>query len=240
MKKVCLILLALLLIGLTAFAVAETKPGEEVTVNLTLTNTEACYVRVLAEYDVDVFELVGYASETGTAGPDGIVVFDTKPLESGVIGSVTLKVKEGAEGGEYAVGGWLEECYDLEENDCEASVTGGTVTVAAAEKPEEPAEEEKAAYTVSDLKYDRPKATGKVEHVKSTPELPVVYARVTFFCTSGDCMSLITKVNEDGTFKAGGTGNFVHISVVVLDVNDAYGAIEAIEHAHGNGSLRLK
>ncbi len=236
MKKVCMILLALLLIGLTAFAAAETKPGEEVTVNLTLTNTEACYVRVLAEYDVDVFELVAYASETGTAGPDGIVVFDTKPLESGVIGSVTLKVKEGAEGGEYAVGGWTAECYDLEENDCEASVSGGSVTVAAEEEPVE----EKAAYTVSDLEYNRPKATGKVEHVKSTPELPAVYARVTFFCASGDCMSLITKVNEDGTFKAGGTGNFVHISVVVLDVSDAYGAIEAIEHAHGNGSLKLK
>ncbi len=236
MKKVCLIIAALLLIGLTAFAAAETKPGEEVTVNLTLTNTEACVVRVLAEFDVDVFELVGYSSEIGTAGSEGIVLYDTKPLASGVIGSVTLKVKEDAEAGEYAVGGWTAECYDLEENDCEASVDGGTVTVAAKEEPVE----EKAAYTVKDLAYNRPRATGKVEHVKTTPELPVVYARVTFFCASGDCMSLITKVDADGTFKAGGTGNFVHIAVVVLDVNDAYGAAEAIEHAHGNGSLKLK
>ena len=236
MKKVCLILLAALLIGLTAFAAAETKPGEEVTVSLTLTNTKAAYVRVLAEYDVDVFELVGYSSDIGTAGKEGIVLVDTKPLASGVIGSVTLKVKEDAASGEYAVGGWAEECYDLDEQDCEATVDGGTVTVAAEEEPTE----EKAAYTVTDIAYKRPLATGKVEHVKDTPELPVVYARVTFFCASGDCMSLIKKVEPDGSFKAGGVGNFVHISVVVLDVDDAYSAMDAIEHAHGNGGKKLK
>ena len=237
MKKVCMILLAVLLIGLTAFAAAETKPGEEVTVSLTLTNTNAAYVRVTAAYDEAVFELVKYESGVGTAGPSGIVLVDTKPLESGEIGSVTLKVKEGAKAGEYTVDGVLAECYDVEEKAAEAAVSGGTVTVPAEET--EP-EEEKAAYIVKDIAYSRPLATGKVEHVKSTPELATVYARVTFFCASGDCMSLIKKVEPDGTFKAGGVGNFVHISVVVLDVDDAYSAVDAIEHAHGNGGKKLK
>ncbi len=236
MKKVCMILLALLLIGLTAFAAAETKPGEEVTVNLTLTNAEACYVRVLAEYDVDVFELVGYNSEVGTPGPDGIVLVDTKPLASGVIGSVTLKVKDGAEPGEYAVGGWTAECYDLEENDCEATVTGDTVIVAG----EGTSEEKRAAYTVSDIVFSKPRLSGTVTHVDDTSELPEVYARVTFFCANGDCMITIPPVNELGTFKTGGSGSIVHISVIVVDVDDAFDPGEAIDHQHGSGNYKVK
>ncbi len=239
MKKVCLILLAVLLVSLTAVGLAENKPGDNVTVTLTLNNTNAAYVLVTAEFDKDAFEFVEYTSSVGTPGPNGIVLYDTKPLASGEIGAVVLKVKDGAKAGEYPVNAVLAECYDVEEKDGKAAVSGGKITVAAAEDPTEP-EDDKAAYLVTDLAYKRPKATGKVEHVKSTPELATVYARVTFFCASGDCMSLIKEVEPDGTFTAGGMGNFVHISVVVLDVDDAYSAVAAIEHAHGNGSLKLK
>ncbi len=231
MKKVCLILLTVLLLSLTAFALAETKPGEEVTVDLTLTNTEACYVRVKAEYDVDVFELVSYDSEVGIPGPEGIVLVDAKPLASGVIGSVTLKVKDGAEPGEYAVGGWPDECYDLEGNDCETTVTGGTVTVAAAARPE---------YAVNGLAYNWPLTTGTVEHVENTPELETVYARVAYFCEGGACMVNIEPIDpENKSFRSGAMGTIVYISVMVLDVDNAYPASIAIPHTYGMGVLPL-
>ncbi len=318
MKKSILILLTVLLVALIAVGLAaEAKSGEEVTVTLTLNNTNAAYVKVVADYDESVFDLVKYSSDVGQAGTS-IVVYDTKVLSSGPIGTVTLKVKDGAKAGTYTVSGTLAECWDLEDEIGQATVSGGTVTVAGSATPEPTAaptaeptpaptaeptaaptaeptaaptaeptaaptaeptaaptaeptaaptaeptaaptaepttaptaeptaapttepENDKAAYTVTDINYTKPLATGKVEHVNDTPELKDVYARVTFFCASGDCMSLISKVNADGTFKAGGTGNFVHISVIVLDVDDAYGAGAAIEHAYGNGSLKLK
>ena len=61
------------LLGLTAAGLAaEAKPGEEVTVTLTLQNTDAAYVRVLADYDKAVFDLVSYSAVSGTAGGSGL------------------------------------------------------------------------------------------------------------------------------------------------------------------------
>ena len=136
MKKTCLFLLAAALLACLAFtALADVKPGEEVTVSFTLNNTDAAYVRVMANYDKNVFELVGYSAANGSAGSNGIVMYDTKALPSGPLGTVTLKVKANAAPGTYAVSAVLAECYDRDENNGKASVSGGTVVVAAEATP---------------------------------------------------------------------------------------------------------
>ena len=52
-------------------------------------------------------------------------------------------------------------------------------------------------------------------------------------------MIQIVEVDEAGNFTAGAIGNFTHVSVIIVDDADAYGAEEAIEHAHGNGGKEL-
>ncbi len=136
MKKTSLFLLAALLLACMAFtAFADVKPGEEAAVSFTLNNTNAAYVRVVADYDKSVFDLAGYSAVNGNAGANGIVVYDTKALPSGPLGTVTLKVKADAVPGTYAVNAVLAECYDLDENNGKASVSGGTVVVAAGAAP---------------------------------------------------------------------------------------------------------
>ena len=137
MKKFVLFLaVAALVLALTAAGLAaEAKPGEEVTITLTLNNTNAAYVRVLADYNKNVFELVGYSATSGVAGGNGIVIYDTKVLPSGAVGAVTLKVKENAAPGTYSVSGSLAECYDINEEIGKASVSGGSVTVTSNATP---------------------------------------------------------------------------------------------------------
>lgn len=136
MKKVYLFLLvAVLLVCVACAALADVKPGEEVTVTLSLSNTNAAYVRVVASYDKSVFDLVGYSANSGTAGSNGIVMYNIGGLPSGAVGTVTLKVKDGAAPGTYTVGASLAECYDINEDDGSASVSGGSVTVAGNATP---------------------------------------------------------------------------------------------------------
>ena len=69
MKRFFLFLVSALLICAMAAGLAEeARPGNEVTVTLRLENTNAAFVRVLADYDGDAFELVGYTAADGEAG----------------------------------------------------------------------------------------------------------------------------------------------------------------------------
>ena len=133
MKKLLVSLFAaMLVLALTTGALAaEAKPGEEVTFSLSLQNTNASYARIKASYDASVFELVGYSANSGTAGSAGIVLYDVNSLlPSGTVGTVTLRIKDGAKPGTYSVGAVLAECYDQNENNGKASAGGGgTVTV---------------------------------------------------------------------------------------------------------------
>ena len=131
MKKLGLFLVIVaLFVSLAAVGLAaEGNPGDTLTVGLSLSNSNAAYVRVVASFDTSVFELVEYSAASGTAGRNGIVMYDTGVLPSGSIGSVTLKIKDGAAPGTYNISASLAECYDINENDGSASVSGGTVTV---------------------------------------------------------------------------------------------------------------
>ena len=85
-KTILFLLMVVLLTVLSASALAvEAKPGETVDVPLNLNNTNACYVKITATFDTDVFEFLGYSTANGQAG-SSIVVADTKVLPSGVIG----------------------------------------------------------------------------------------------------------------------------------------------------------
>ncbi len=138
MKKFVLFLAvaALLLSLASAGLAAEAQPGDEVTVTLYLNNTNAAYVRVVADYDRTAFDLVGYSAVSGTAGSNGIVTYETGVLPSGAVGTVTLRVKETAAPGAYSVSGELAECYDIDENEGIASVSAATVTVSGSATPE--------------------------------------------------------------------------------------------------------
>ena len=135
---------------------------------------------------------------------------------------------------------WDDGVVTTEPTTEKAGVKTYTCKVCKETKTEEIAKKEKEAkYDIEGLKYNNPVATGTAKLEKGTTALKKAYARVTFFLANGDCMIQIVEVEEDGTFKAGAIGNFVHISVVIVDVDDAYGADEAIEHAHGNGGIKL-
>lgn len=94
-------------------------------------------------------------------------------------------------------------------------------------------------YDVTELDYKSPKATGKIELVKGTKPLDKKWARVSFFLANGECMIQIVEVKDDNTFVAGAMGNYVHVSVIIIDVDDAYSAEDAIEHAVGNNGITL-
>ncbi len=135
-KSVLFLSFAALLLSLTcAGLAAEAQPGDEVTVTLYLNNTNAAYVRVMADYDRTAFDLIGYSAVSGTAGIHGIVAYDTGALPSGPVGTVTLRVKENAVPGTYTVSGELMECYDIDENEGKASVSGASFTVTGGASP---------------------------------------------------------------------------------------------------------
>ena len=177
MKKVCLILMVLALaVGMFAAQAAEAKPGEEVTVALSLKNTNAAYIRVTATYDSNVFEFVSYSAASGTAGAKGIVVYDTKVLSSGSIGTVTLRVKDNAQAGTYTIGAVLAECYDLNENDGKATVSGDIVTIVGKAAPT-PTAKPTAAPTAKPT--EAPKPTEKPTETTKPTEKPVETPRPT-------------------------------------------------------------
>ena len=138
MKKLLMFLVTAVLLASACTALAaEAKPGAEVTFSLSLQNTNASYVKIKASYDTSVFDLVGYSANSGTAGNAGIVMYDVNSiLPSGAVGTVTLRVRDGAKPGNYTVSAELAECYDRDENDGKASVSGGgTVTVTGSATP---------------------------------------------------------------------------------------------------------
>ena len=132
MKKfVLFLMMAVLALCVAVPALADVYPGEEATVSLHLSNTNAAYVSVKASYDTSVFTLVGYDTSVGQGGRNGVVVYDLNGVASGTIGSVTLRVNENAAPGTYIVDAVLTGCYDVDENNATASVSGGSVTVAS-------------------------------------------------------------------------------------------------------------
>ena len=128
MKKMFVCLLALLLcMACMGFASAE-KPGDQVTIPITLNNTDAAYVKISVSYNKSVFDLVSFTSNGQTNG----TTFNMSSLSgvpSGKVASITLKIKDTAPAGTYNITASVVEAWTVNETSATASASGGSVTV---------------------------------------------------------------------------------------------------------------
>ena len=131
-KKIIVCMVAICLILMNICALAAIKPGETVTVPISIDNIDGAFVKLKISYDTDAFEFV---SSTCTKGVQNRTVFAMSALpkvESGECGSITLCAKDGASAGDYAVSVSVIECWNIDEERGTCSSSGGTISI---EKP---------------------------------------------------------------------------------------------------------
>lgn len=104
------ILFILLLFAFNALAI-DTYPGETVTVPIIINTEDAYFVGFTFSYNPNVFEFVS----NNCVGPNTqftkykMIMYDIyAPIPSGEIGTITLRIKEDAETGEYEIPAALE------------------------------------------------------------------------------------------------------------------------------------
>ncbi len=139
MKRVY-ILLALILCVLLAFSAqaVDAKPGETVQVPVSIGASEALVIKVSVTFDNSVFECTGIkctgpfgnASYNATTNVGLMVAVDaSNPIPAGQFGYITLKVKDNAKSGTYAVTASVMEANDTNYQPTSVSVRAGSVTV---------------------------------------------------------------------------------------------------------------
>ena len=144
MKKFVVCLLALILcLACMSIASAE-KPGDTVSVPISLSHSGAAYVKVKVSYDTSVFELVKLSAPGGQVSGNSFNFADLGGVPSGNVATITLKIKSGAAAGTYTISASVPEAWDSNENRASASASGGKVTVEAPATPT-PAPTEKPA-----------------------------------------------------------------------------------------------
>ena len=155
MKKTLISLalaVVLTLLCVTALAV-EGKPGDEVTVNLNFSATNATYASVKFSFNSSVLTFVSATSDgVAPQGANGsFVLTNVNGISSGNHGSITFKINDGAAAGTYNITATVDECYDKDDNDLDGKASFGSVTVKAggAEATEAPTEAPTVAPTVT-------------------------------------------------------------------------------------------
>ena len=139
MKKVY-VLLALILCAMLAFSAqaVEAKPGDTVQVPISIGASEAYSIRIGVTFDNSVFEYAaikctapgGTASYNVENNSGKMVSYSTDtPIPGGQFGYITLKVKDSAKSGTYAVSVSLLEAIDTNYLPTSVSVSAGSVTV---------------------------------------------------------------------------------------------------------------
>ena len=118
------IFLLLFMLTFGAFA-AEVKPGDIITVPVSVGESAAHALVLRFTYDMNIFETV-HVEGTGpnaVFSDKAIVMWDiTKPIPEGEVGSITLKIKEDAPLGSYEIPiryeavNWDEEFIEIETN----------------------------------------------------------------------------------------------------------------------------
>lgn len=133
MKKLS-VLLALVLCMLFAFSTQAEAPGDTVTIPISVSADNAYYIGLSIKYDTNAFDYVSISCSgpNGQANGTTMSMYSiTAPIPSGVVGSITLKVKDTAKSGTYAVSASVTGAYDFDENETTCRASGGSVTVVA-------------------------------------------------------------------------------------------------------------
>lgn len=126
--------LLLLALATTAFAA---KPGETVTVSISLTSNSgnAFTGRIGFKYDTSVLEFSSASKSSSdvntlpNSGTGYFLLYNLDGLSTGTVGTITFTVKEGAKAGTYSVSAYANSFIDVDENPVSVSVSGGSVTV---------------------------------------------------------------------------------------------------------------
>ncbi len=113
---------------------AKAAAGETVTVDIVLDkNVGFTYLKLGLVYDADALELVSVTNGTIvnslTQGKSYIWSVAEDATATGVLATLTFKVKDGTSAGNYAVTVTCTECCNEREQDVAVGITGGTVTV---------------------------------------------------------------------------------------------------------------
>ena len=136
MKKWMAILITLLLLVFTSVALAiDAEPGSTVSVPVSVNANGAAYISLSLSYDESVFDYVSISCTGPNAQATGktmmMYVIDGA-IPSGQVGTITLKVKEGAKSGTYQISATVTGAYDVDEKAVNATASAGSVTIKAA------------------------------------------------------------------------------------------------------------
>lgn len=125
MKKFFILFLTLFTLFTFTSNAADVKPGDTITVPISIGASDAHALVLRFTYDMDIFETV-HVEGTGpnaVFSDKSIVMWDiTKPIPEGEVGSITLKIKEDAPLGSYEIPivyeavNWDEEFITIETN----------------------------------------------------------------------------------------------------------------------------
>jgi hypothetical protein len=130
------ILVTLLLLVFTSVALAiDAEPGSTVSVPVSVNANGAAYISLSLSYDESVFDYVSISCTGPNAQATGktmmMYVIDGA-IPSGQVGTITLKVKEGAKSGTYQISATVTGAYDVDEKAVNATASAGSVTIKAA------------------------------------------------------------------------------------------------------------
>jgi len=144
MKRILVLLLAILMCMMCMNVASAAKQGDEVTIPITLNNTDAVYAKITVSYDTTAFEFVKFTNENFASGTT-FTMSNFNGLPSGTCNSIILRVTDKAVAGkDYSVSARVVEAWTINETAATASASGGTVTIDApvqpTEKPPQPTE----------------------------------------------------------------------------------------------------
>ena len=139
MKKLLVCTLTVFLLLTLAVTAMAAKPGDTVTVSVSVVANpnNAFSGQIGFNFDQSALEFVSAASSGGdtamypTSAKGYFLLQNLSGITTGTKGTITLKVKEGAAAGTYAVSAYASGFIDVDENPVSVSVAGGSVTVEA-------------------------------------------------------------------------------------------------------------
>ncbi len=140
MKKGIMFVLIMLFMACACTQAFAVNQGENVDVDVSISTTDAAYVKLTISYDESAFEYVSSTctgSNATTNGATWVMYVNSGVVNTGKIGTVTLKVKDDAKPGTYKVSATVNEAWNIDENGATVKVTGDKVTIECLHKETE-------------------------------------------------------------------------------------------------------